>query len=100
MILSLRTMDQMRIPPKVGSTGLQPKPTLQTLHPNDNPDLGDINKHEKTRMEKLLKHPEKLRGDQEKRNRDRYCRFHKDHGHNTSSCFKLKHQIEYFIEDG
>ncbi|XP_022152029.1 uncharacterized protein LOC111019838 [Momordica charantia] len=51
-------------------------------------------------MEKLLKRPEKLRGDPEKRNKDKYCRFHRDHGHNTSSCWELKRQIEDLIQDG
>ncbi|XP_022158214.1 uncharacterized protein LOC111024750 [Momordica charantia] len=41
---------------------------------------------EDTGMEKLLKRPEKLIGDPEKRNKDKYCRFHRDHDHNTSSC--------------
>ncbi|XP_022143561.1 uncharacterized protein LOC111013429 [Momordica charantia] len=51
-------------------------------------------------MEKLLKRPEKLRGDPEKRNKDKYYRFHRDHGHNTTSCWELKHQIEDLIQDG
>lgn len=51
-------------------------------------------------MEKLLKRHGKLRGDLEKRNKDRYCRFHRDHDHDTSICFKLKRQIEDLIQDG
>ncbi|XP_022157797.1 uncharacterized protein LOC111024417 [Momordica charantia] len=51
-------------------------------------------------LEKLLKRPDKLRGDLEKRNKDRYCRFHRDHGHNTSSCWDLELQIEDLIQDG
>ncbi|XP_022152363.1 uncharacterized protein LOC111020106 [Momordica charantia] len=51
-------------------------------------------------MEKLLKRPEKLRGDPKKRNKDKYCRFHRDHGHNTSNCWELKRQIEDLIQDG
>ncbi|XP_022158414.1 uncharacterized protein LOC111024904 [Momordica charantia] len=55
---------------------------------------------EESGMEKLLKRPEKLRGDLEKRNKEKYCRFHRDHGHNTTSCWELKRQIEDLIQDG
>ncbi|XP_022154446.1 uncharacterized protein LOC111021718 [Momordica charantia] len=55
---------------------------------------------EENGLEKLLKRPDKLRGDPEKRNKDRYCRFHRDHGHDTLSCWELKHQIVDLIQDG
>ncbi|XP_022145827.1 uncharacterized protein LOC111015187 [Momordica charantia] len=55
---------------------------------------------EESGMEKLLKRPEKLRGDPEKRNKDKYCRFHRDHSHNTTNCWELKRQIEDLIQDG
>ena len=32
----------------------------------------------------------KPKGDPRKRSRDKYCRFHRDHGHNTSDCYDLK----------
>ncbi|XP_022152370.1 uncharacterized protein LOC111020115 [Momordica charantia] len=54
---------------------------------------------EESEMEKLLKRPEKLRGDPEKRNKDKYCLFHRDHGHSTSNCWELKRQIEDLIQD-
>ncbi|XP_074328083.1 uncharacterized protein LOC141665997 [Apium graveolens] len=41
-----------------------------------------------------------LRGDPEKRDKSRYCRFHKDVGHNTGDCRKLKDEIEYLIRRG
>ena len=44
-----------------------------------------------------LKWPEKMKGDPNKRNRNKYCRFHRDHGHNTDECFDLKQQIENLI---
>ena len=37
-----------------------------------------------------LKWPEKMKGDHNKRNRNKYCRFHRDHGHDTDECFDLK----------
>ncbi|KAK0604398.1 hypothetical protein LWI29_015270 [Acer saccharum] len=30
----------------------------------------------------------------------KYCRFHKDHGHETSKCFQLRDHIESLIRDG
>ena len=47
-----------------------------------------------------LKWPEKMKGDPNKRNRNKYCRFHKDHGHDTDECFDLKQQIENLIRQG
>ena len=37
-----------------------------------------------------LKWPEKIKGDPNKHNRNKYCRFHRDHGHDTDECFDLK----------
>ena len=37
-----------------------------------------------------LKWPEKMKGDRNKRYRNKYCRFHRDHGHVTDKCFDLK----------
>ena len=37
-----------------------------------------------------LKWPEKMKGDPNKCNRNKYCRFHRDHGHDTDECFNLK----------
>ena len=47
-----------------------------------------------------LKWPEKMKGDPNKRNRNKYRRFHRDHGHNTDECFDLKQQIENLIRQG
>ena len=44
-----------------------------------------------------LKWPEKMKGDPNKRNRNKYCCFHRDHGHDTDECFDLKQQIENLI---
>ena len=39
----------------------------------------------------------KLKGDPNKRPRDKYCRFHRDHDHDTTDCYDLKQQIEALI---
>ncbi|KAK0576807.1 hypothetical protein LWI29_023598 [Acer saccharum] len=35
-----------------------------------------------------------------RRDTTKYCRFHKDHGHETSKCFQLHDHIESLIRDG
>ena len=47
-----------------------------------------------------LKWPEKMKGDPNKRNWNKYCRFHRDHEHDTDECFDLKQQIENLIRQG
>ncbi|XP_030923261.1 uncharacterized protein LOC115950151 [Quercus lobata] len=47
-----------------------------------------------------LKWPEKMKGDPNKRNKNKYCHFHRDHGHDTNECYNLKQQIENFIRQG
>ena len=44
-----------------------------------------------------LKWLEKMKGDPNKRNRNKYCRFHRDHRHDTDECFDLKQQIGNLI---
>ncbi|XP_058223093.1 uncharacterized protein LOC131332812 [Rhododendron vialii] len=44
--------------------------------------------------------PGKLRSDPSRRAKDKYCRFHKDHRHNTDDCIDLKQQIEDLIQRG
>ena len=40
--------------------------------------------------EGALTFPGKLKGDLSKRLRDKYCCFHRDHGHDTADCYDLK----------
>uniref|UniRef100_A0A2N9HDB7 Uncharacterized protein n=1 Tax=Fagus sylvatica TaxID=28930 RepID=A0A2N9HDB7_FAGSY len=47
-----------------------------------------------------IRWPGKLRSDPEKRSKNLYCRFHRDHGHTTEDCFALKQQIEALIRQG
>ncbi|XP_065623142.1 uncharacterized protein LOC136064812 [Quercus suber] len=41
-----------------------------------------------------------MKGDSNKRNKNKYCCFHRDHGHDTDECYDLKQQIENFIRQG
>ena len=40
--------------------------------------------------EEALTYPGKLKGDSNRRSKDKYCRFHRDHGHDTADCYDLK----------
>ena len=40
--------------------------------------------------EGALTFPRKLKGDPNKRSRDKYCQFHRDHSHDTVDCYYLK----------
>ena len=42
----------------------------------------------------------KLKSDPTKRSRNKYYRFHHDHGHDTADCYDLKQQIEALIKEG
>ena len=48
----------------------------------------------------LLKRPNKLKSPPEKRDQEKYCRFHRDYRHNTEDCFRLKIAIENLIKRG
>ncbi|XP_065638880.1 uncharacterized protein LOC136071471 [Quercus suber] len=50
--------------------------------------------------EGALTFPGKLKSDPSKRPRDKYCRFHRDHSHDTADCYDLKQQIEALIRQG
>ena len=40
--------------------------------------------------EEVLTYLGKLKGDPNRRSRDKYCRFHCDHGHDTADYYDLK----------
>jgi len=41
-----------------------------------------------------------MKGDPNKRNKNKYCLFHRDHGCDTNKCYDLKQQIENLIRQG
>ncbi|RWW42743.1 hypothetical protein BHE74_00051670 [Ensete ventricosum] len=45
----------------------------------------------------LLKTPNQMKSQPEDRDRRRYCRFHRDYGHDMEECYNLKNQIEDLI---
>nr|XP_023918428.1 uncharacterized protein LOC112029979 [Quercus suber] len=50
--------------------------------------------------EHYLKWPRPLHSSPNVRDKNKYCRFHKDHGHYTEDCGDLKEQIEELIRKG
>ena len=44
-----------------------------------------------------LKCPKKMKGDPNKRNKNKYCHFQWDHGHDIDECYDLKQQIKNLI---
>ena len=47
-----------------------------------------------------LRWPGKIRADPNRRPKNLYCRFHKDHSHLTENCMALKEQVETLIQQG
>ena len=43
---------------------------------------------------------DKLKSNPNKRPKNKYYRFHRDHGHDTFKCYDLKQQIETLIKQG
>uniref|UniRef100_A0A2N9GG66 RNase H type-1 domain-containing protein n=1 Tax=Fagus sylvatica TaxID=28930 RepID=A0A2N9GG66_FAGSY len=52
------------------------------------------------RDDPTLKWPGKLMTNPDRKAKDKYCHFHKDHGHSTENCYDLKRQIEELIKQG
>ncbi|XP_052197258.1 uncharacterized protein LOC127804436 [Diospyros lotus] len=47
-----------------------------------------------------LKKPRLMKASSDKRNRSKYCRFHRDHGHDTEECHQLKEETQELINRG
>ncbi|XP_058082420.1 uncharacterized protein LOC131230525 [Magnolia sinica] len=52
------------------------------------------------RGQRLLNWPVCMKTDVENRDKRMYCRFHRDHGHNTSDCVDIKDEIVTLIRKG
>ncbi|MQL72212.1 hypothetical protein Taro_004519 [Colocasia esculenta] len=50
--------------------------------------------------EPYVQWPPRMRSDPRRRNQEKYCRFNRDHGHDTSECRYLKDEIEDLIKRG
>ena len=48
----------------------------------------------------VLKRPEPLKTPFGRKNKNKYCRYHRDYGHDTEDCFELKEEIEALIRRG
>ncbi|GFY91186.1 hypothetical protein Acr_07g0013820 [Actinidia rufa] len=52
------------------------------------------------KKEEFVKWPGKIKTNPLKRNENKYCEFHRDHGHNIEDYFQLKEQIADLIKKG
>ena len=50
--------------------------------------------------EKFLRWPSQMKTGPVKRDKTKYCEFHRDHGHRTGDCIQLKKEIEFLIRRG
>nr|XP_023875218.1 uncharacterized protein LOC111987722 [Quercus suber] len=55
---------------------------------------------EKIKNEPYFKWPNKKSGDPKKRNQDRYCQYHQDHGHATEDCRNLWNYLDQLVREG
>ena len=55
---------------------------------------------EKVKNKSFLKWPNKMVGNPEKRNRNLYCQYHRDHGHTTEDCRSLWDHLDQLVREG
>ena len=49
--------------------------------------------------EPFFKCPNKMMGNPEKRNRNLYCQYHRDHGHTTEDCRSLWDHLDHLVRE-
>ena len=54
---------------------------------------------EKIKNEPFFKRPNKMVGNLEKRNRNLYCQYHRDHGHTTEDCGSLWDHLDQLVRE-
>jgi hypothetical protein len=47
-----------------------------------------------------FKWPPKMKTNPYKRNRNKFCEYHENHGHSTEDCMSLCREIENFVQNG
>ena len=50
--------------------------------------------------EEALTYPRKLKGDPNRHSKDKYCRFHRDHNHDTADCYDLHSKLKPLLNKG
>ena len=55
---------------------------------------------EKVKSEPFFKWPNKMMGNPDKRNRNLYCQYHRDHGHTTKDCRSLWDHLDQLFRKG
>ena len=55
---------------------------------------------EKIKNESFFKWPNKMMGNPEKRNRNLYCQYHRDHGHTIEDCKSLWDHLDQLAREG
>lgn len=55
---------------------------------------------DQTLVDSLLQWSDRSRSDTAKKNKSKYYKFHRDHGHDTADCRDLKDQIESLVQRG
>nr|XP_023875321.1 uncharacterized protein LOC111987810 [Quercus suber] len=55
---------------------------------------------ERIKNEPYFRWPNKMAGEPEKRNQNRYCQYHQDHGHATEDCRNLWNHLDQLVQEG
>nr|XP_023881709.1 uncharacterized protein LOC111994083 [Quercus suber] len=55
---------------------------------------------ERIKDEPYFRWPNKMAGEPERRNRNRYCQYHQDHGYTTEDCRNLQNYLDQLVREG